>query len=437
MSNDAITRLQAIVGGEHVLDTLSDMAVYLKGPGRPLAVVLPAQTAEVSEIVKLANQLNLKVSVGGAVADSRNLDGGIALVMSRMNRLLEIDRENLVAQVEPGLSHLEFIRKTAEENLYFPVDPYRFGTSSIGGCFAVGDADAKSFQYGPTRTYLLGFEMVLPTGEILDIGNKCIKNVAGYDYIHFAVGAQGSLGIFTKLLVKLLPTPQARASVLAVFPSLQRTAESVQTLIKRNIHPTRVSLFSRPLAAEVLPGIDGQLVMVDFEGFRESTKALTREIAAVFSLAGASEVNLIEDPGEHGDLWLKWLAVKGRLNCPYQTQTIEYSVGPLQLAKSLGALAGIVGDLGEWPGINVEALLGNIRLVLPEAMALEDRAALTAKINALAMAHGGNVADCLGTKLVCESYRDPAMWETVTGLLATIRRQFDPLGVMAPGVTFS
>jgi glycolate oxidase len=387
--------------------------------------------------VKLANQLKLKISVGGAAADSKNLDGGIALILSRMNRLLEIDRENLVAHVEPGLSHLEFIQRTAAENLNFPVDPYRFEASSIGGCFAVGDADAKSFQYGPTRTYLLGFEMVLPTGEVLDIGNKCIKNVAGYDYIHFAVGAQGTLGIFTKLLVKLLPMPQTRASVVGTFPTLKRAAESVQSLIKRNIHPTRVSLFSQALAAGIIPDVTDQLVMIDFDGFTESTQALTREIAAVFSLAGASEVRLIEDPAEHADLWRKWLAVKGKLNSGYTTQTIDYSVGPLKLAKSLDALAGIVGDLSKWPGINVEGLLGNIRLVLPAALPEKEKAALAAKINALAMAHGGSVSSCLGTKLVCESYRDLAMWETVTGLLGTIRLQFDPQGVMAPGITFS
>jgi glycolate oxidase len=436
MSKDALAGLRTIVGDQYVLDSEPDMARHLKGPGRPLAVVLPGQTSEVSDIVKLANQLQLKISVGGFVADTKNLDGQIALIMSRMNSLLEIDRENLVAQVEPGMSHLEFIRKTAEENLNFPVDPYQFEASSIGGCFAVGDADAKSFQYGPTRTYLLGFEMVLPTGEVLEIGNKCIKNVAGYDFIHFAVGAQGTLGIFTKLLVKLLPKPQTKASVVAAFPTLKRAAESVQVVIKRNIHPTRVSLFSQDLAAGISPGIAGQLVMIAFEGYKESTKTLTREIAAIFSLAGASEVRLIEDPAEHDELWQKWLSVKGKLNCGYLTRTIDYSVGPLKLAKSLEALAGIVGDFAKWP-INVEALLGNVRLVLPADMPENDRVELTAKINALALVHGGNVSDCLGTRLVCQAYRDAAMWETVTDLLESIRHQFDPQSIMAPGVTFS
>jgi len=437
MSNDAIAKLRAIVGEQHVIDAAPDMAGHLKGSGIPLAVVLPGQTSQVSDIVKLANQLNLKISVGGAVADTKNLDGGIALIMSRMNNLLEIDRENLVAHVEPGMSHLEFIRQAAAQNLNFPVDPYRFEASSIGGCFAVGDTDAKSFQYGPTRTYLLGFEMVLPTGEVLDIGNKCIKNVAGYDFIHFAVGSQGTLGIFTKLLVKLLPMPETKASVVATFPTIKQASESIQTLVKRNIHPTRVSLFSQPLAAGIVPGIADQLVMIGFEGFKESTKALTREIAAVFSLAGGGGVRVIEDRAEHDELWQKWQAAKGRLNCGYSTQTIDYSVGPLKLAKSLDGLAGIVGDLASWPGINVEALLGNIRVVLPAAMPEEDKAALAVKINALAMAHGGNVSDCLGARLVCESYRDTEMWETVTGLLETIRRQFDPQGIMAPGVIFS
>lgn len=434
MANDTIAKLQALVGDQYVIDSAAGMAEYLRGSGRPLAVVLPGQTSEVSEIVKLANQLDLKINVGGAVVGADNLGGGIALVMKRMNRLLEIDRENLVAQVEPGMAHTRFIQEVAAENLYFPVDPYIAATSSVGGCFALGDADAKSFQYGPARTYLLGFEMVLPTGEILEIGNKCIKNVAGYDFIHLAVGSQATLGIFTKLLVKLLPQPQTRASVVAAFPGLRKAAAPLETLIRRNIHPTRVSVLSRSLADDLLPGTGDYIVLIDFEGFRESTKALLQEVAAVFSLAGGSGIAAIEDAERHSDLWGKWLAVKSRLNT---AETLEYSVGPLKLAQSLDALEKAVGGPDKFPGINIEALIGNIRLVLPADSTPQDKAALAEKINSLAIANGGGIAGCLGTRLTCAAYRDPEMWAAITGLLQTIRTRFDPKGVMAPGVTYS
>ena len=407
MSNETIAKLKDIVGAGYVIDAAQDMAGYLTGTGQPLAVVLPGNTLEVSEVVKLANQLNFKIGVGGIVADSKNLAGGIAMVMSRMNRLLAVDHENLVAEVEPGMSHLEFVRQITADKLNFPVDPYIPLTSSVGGCFSLGDAGAKSFQYGPTRTYLLGFEMVLPTGEILDIGNKCIKNVAGYDFIHFAAGSKGTLGVFTKLLVKLLPAPEVRTSVVATFPTLKKAAECLQVLLKRNIHPTRTSLFNQVLADQIAPGIGGQLVMVDFEGFRKSAKALTQEVAAIFSLAGGTEVKVIDDPAEHGALWDKWLAVKGLLNCGYSTPTIDFSVGPMKLAKALEALEGTLSAAAKPAGINAEALLGNIRLSLPADILDQDKQDLAVKINTLAMAHGGSVCDHLGSQLVCECYQDP------------------------------
>lgn len=437
MVNATIAKLKALVGDQHVIESAAGMAEFLKGNGQPLAVVLPGNAAEVSGIVKLANQLDLKLNVGGTVVDSKMLDGGIALVMKRLNRLLEIDRENLVAQVEPGMAHSEFIRLVAEEKLYFPVDPYIADTSSLGGCFAIGDADAKAFQYGPARTYLLGFEIVLPTGEILEIGNKCIKNVAGYDFIHLAVGSKATLGIFTRLLVKLLPSPQARASVVAAFPGLRKAAVPLETLIRRNIHPTRVSAMSRPLAADILPEADGQLVMLAFEGFRESTKALVQEVAAIFALAGGSGVTIIEDPDRHDELWARWLAVKGRLNCGYTTQTIDFSVGPLRLVQSLDALEKVAGGSDKLAAVNIEALVGNIRLALAADTSPEEKTILSEKVNALAMANGGSVAGCLGTRLTCQAYRDEEMWAAISELLQNVRNRFDPRGVMAPGVTFS
>jgi glycolate oxidase len=109
----------------------------------------------------------------------------------------------------------------------------------------------------------------------------------------------------------------------------------------------------------------------------------------------------------------------------------------MKLVKSLEALEGIAGDLTQSPGINIEALLGNIRLVLPEKLTVADKEALAVKINALAMAHGGSVAGCLGTRLGCTAYRDAQMWEAITGVLHAVRAEFDPKGVLAPGVTFA
>lgn len=430
MSKAMISQLQGIVGEQNVIESPSEMAKYLKDSGKPLAVVLPGNTSEVSAVVKWANEQNVKITVAGQVADNKGLNDSVVLVMARMNQVLEMDHQNLVVVVEPGLLHKDLLAKVTEARLEFPPEPYEVETSSIGGCFAIGDSDSKSFQFGPTRTFLLGFEMVLPTGEIMEIGNKCIKNVSGYDIIHFAVGSQGTLGIFTKLTLKLLPSPEAKKAVIARFDSIHKANDTLSTLIKRKIQPTRLNLLNATLAQEILPG-EGQLVMVDLEGFTESSKTMANEIAAVMTLGGASEVKLVEDAKEYENLINGWLSVRAKLNGKPEN-VLEFAVGPLKMAQALTKLEELTGDLRVYPGLVVEGLLGYVSLGLPEGT---DKGALAVKVNKMAMSLGGNVTGLLGTKLRCESYNDAEMWSETSGLLNVIRKQFDPKGILNPGVS--
>ena len=429
MSKAIISQLKGIVGDQYVLESPLEMEKYIKGSEKPVAIVLPENTAEVSAVVKWANEQNVKITVAGQVADIKGFSKGIVLVMARMNKIMEVDHQNLVVVVEPGMLHKELLEKLTEEGLNFPPEPYEVETSSIGGCFAIGDSDSKSFQFGPTRTYLLGFEMVLPTGEIMDIGNKCIKNVSGYDFIHFAIGSQGTFGIFTKLIVKLLPKPEAKKLVIARFASIHKANSTISTLIKRNIHPTRLNLLNATLAQEVLPG-EGQLLMADLEGFTESSKTMANEISAVMTLGGASEVKIIEESGEYENLINGWLKVRGKVKGNPES-LLEFSVGPLKLAQALTQLEELTGELGTYPGVVVEGLLGSVNLVLPEGTAKET---LAVKINKMAMSLGGNVSGLLGTRLRAESYNDAEMWSETTGLLNEIRSQFDPKGILNPEV---
>lgn len=430
MSNAIISQLKGIVGDQYVIDNPSKMAQCLKGNGKPAAVVCPRNTSEVAGIVKLANKQNIKVSVAGQVVDTKALDGGIALIMSRMNRILEIDHQNLVAVVEPGMTHREFIKQVGEAGLRFPPEPYAVDTSSIGGCFAIGDSDSKSFNYGPTRTFLLGFEMVLPTGEIMEIGNKCIKNVSGLDFIHFAVASQGTFGIFTKLLVRLLPLPAAKKAVIARFASIHKANTIFNTLIKRHIHPDRMNLISEELVKEVLPGA-GHLALIDLEGFVASGTNLAKEIAATFTLGGGTDVQIIDDAEGYENVINAWLKVRQNINNQPE-QALEFAVGPMKMPQALAQLEEIIGDMGAYPGVVIEGLLGFAQLLLPENA---DKMALAAKVNKMAMSLGGNVTGLLGHKLACEMFNDAEMWSDTTALLTELRSQFDPKGILSPGVS--
>jgi glycolate oxidase len=430
MSNAIVSKLKGIVGDQNVLDNPLEMAKYLKGTGNPAVVVFPGSTAEVSEVVKLANEVNVKISVAGLVADTQGLEGGIALIMNRMNRITEIDHQNVCAYVEPGMSHQEFLKQIGAEGLDFPPEPYAVDTSSMGGCFALGDTDSKTFKYGPTRMFLLGFEMVLPTGEIAEIGAKCIKNVSGLDFLHFAIGSKGTFGIFTKLLVKLLPAPPAKKAVIARFTSLHKANATFTTLIKRNIHPDRMNLISANLANDFLPG-EGHLALVDLEGFVESGKNMANEIASVFTLGGGTDVQIIEDAEAYENLINGWVKIRQALNNNPE-QVLKFAVGPMKMPQALSQLEGMIGDLGAYPGVLVEGLLGAVSLSLPENA---DKMALATKVNKMAMSLGGNVTGLLGHKLMCEVYNDAEMWSATTSLLGELRRQFDPKGILSPGVS--
>ncbi|AHF07968.1 FAD-binding oxidoreductase [Desulfitobacterium metallireducens] len=429
MSNAIVSNLKGIVGDQYVIDNPSEMANYLKGTGKPAVVVLPGNASEVSSVVTLANEQNIKISVGGQVADTQDLGEGIVMIMARMNKIIEIDHQNLVAVVEPGMTHQEFVKQVEEAGLYFPPEPYAVDTSSIGGCFAIGDSDSKTFKYGPTRTFLLGFDMVQPTGEIMEIGNKCIKNVSGLDFIHLAVGSQGTFGIFTKLLVKLLPLPGVKKAVVARFASLHKANATFNTFIKRNIQPDRINLISENLVKDVLPG-QGHLALIDLEGYVQSSQNVANEIAAVFTLGGGTDVQIIEDAATYENVINAWLKVRQAMNNKPE-QVIEFAVGPMKMPKALAQLEGIVGELGAYPGVVVEGLLGCAQILLPENA---DMMALAKKVNKMAMSLGGNVTGLFGHKLMCEEYNDAEMWSATTEIINGLRRQFDPKGIMNPGV---
>jgi len=435
MKKQVVKEIQALLGNQSIVIPES-MAGYLKGNEAPLALVFPENTSDVVKIIKIADKCAVKVAVGGNTVVTKGLKDGIAISMARMSRIIEIDHENLVATVEPGVNHKEFQEKLAAEGLYFPPEPFKGLTSSIGGCFASGTLDSRSFNYGPTRTYILGFEMVLPNGEVLNVGSKTIKNVAGYDMIHFVVGSRGTLGIITKVLIKLLPLPAAQNTVLGSFLNYTEACKCIRTLFSRRIYTARLNLLNSAMAHEITSGIFTEtpkyLVMADIEGFKPSTKHLSQEIASIFKLGGASDIMVAEDPEQNDAIWSNWLALKEKLNSDSSISTIDIMVGQSKLNEALKGLEAIVGNLNLCTSLIVHAPNGNILLV-PSESSLSDIDETLRKINELAMGLGGSISGSPGQRLRCQSNNENEMWEDMAGIITSIREQFDPKGTLIPG----
>ncbi|MGI6451737.1 MAG: FAD-binding oxidoreductase [Desulfitobacteriia bacterium] len=421
--SDIVAKLKGIVGEENVV--AADMSPYLRGNEQPAAVVFPGSTEDVAGIVKAAYDAGIKVNVGGKVVDTKGLSGGIAIVMSRMNQIEEVDPENLTCWVQAGINHQEFVEKILEKDLYFPPEPYAVSTSSIGGCFGIGDVDTKAFNYLPTRTFILAYESVLPTGEVYKIGTKCIKCVSGYDLIHFITGTRATLGILTRVLVKLLPKPKAYSAVVADVPSLSAAAQAFKAIQKRKIFPTRMNALCKALGNDVTE-TKGALVLIDFEGFPLSTAQNALEAEAELKIVGATSSKIIEDKAEYDELWAKWLKVREKINL--EENKVKFTVGPAKVTAAVAALAGIVDNLEENPGVLVEGLNGKITVFSQNV----DNDAVA--INKMALGLGGNVCGLLGNRLKSKAYNEEQ--NEILNVLNSIRSQFDPKGIMAPGIKF-
>ncbi len=435
MQDAILKKLRSTVGDDNLVVQQDLMEEFLSGPELPSAVIFPGGTKEVSEIISLCNELDVRIGVGGHTVNTRGLDGGLAMVMSRMNRVLDIDHENLVAEVEAGTSHTAFQNKIAGEGLYFPPEPFKGSDSSIGACISSGDLDSMAFQYGPPRAYVLGFDMVLPTGEILNCGSKVIKNVSGYDLIHFVVGSRGTLGVITRVLLKLLPLPETRRSILGSFSSIEKAASVMGKLLDQKIYPARLNLLNAPVAAQLnlesRQIVPGHLVLVDLEGLRNSTIRLSEEVASLFRLEKAADVIMLDEDEALDNLGSQWLKLKEKYHGDVHERAIDFLVGPDHAPQALNQLEKLVEDLDSRSGLMVYALNGNIRVFPSE---VHEMTVLVQEINRLALSLGGNIAGDLGYRLKCEALKEKDMWLEMVALTDEIRNQFDPNGILAPGV---
>src|SRR5207244_3572441 len=200
---------------------------------------------EVAAVLKFAQRENLPVVTRGS---GTGLSGGslpvadaIVLCTVRMNRILELDRANLTMLVEPGVTTLEVSDAASVANLFYPPDPGSMKISTIGGNVAENSGGLRGLKYGITRNYVMGMEVVLPSGEVLWTGNKCVKDVAGYSLRDLFIGSEGTLGVITKVLLRLIPKPATKKTMVATFSQMDHAAEAVSAIIAAQIIPCPVA----------------------------------------------------------------------------------------------------------------------------------------------------------------------------------------------------
>jgi len=281
----------------------------------PEVLVEPTSTSEVSQVMKYAYENNIPVTprgqgtglVGGAVA----IHGGIMINMSKMNKILELDEDNLTLTVEPGVLLMEISKFVEERDLFYPPDPGE-KSATIAGNINTNAGGMRAVKYGVTRDYVRGLEVVLPNGEIMEIGGKVVKNSSGYSFKDLIVGSEGTLGIVTKAILRLLPLPKKSLSLLIPFEDLETAIETVPKIIQSKSIPTAIEFMVRDtiIAAEDFLGKEfpdnssNAYLLLTFDGNSKEEVELAYETVAHICLEeGAIDVYISETEERQEAIW--------------------------------------------------------------------------------------------------------------------------------------
>lgn len=309
-----LTRLAAIVGADQVLSAREDLlpyafdgtAVLKQLPG---AVVFPKTTAEVAECVKLAAEKQIPLvtrgSGTGLSGGSVPLEGCLVICLVRMDAILEVDPRNLTLTAQPGAITLKIDEAAGAHGLFYPPDPGSMKISTIGGNVAENSGGLRGLKYGVTRNYVMGLEVVLPDGSISRLGNKCVKDVAGYSMKDLFVGSEGTLGIVTEVLLRLVPRPAARRTMLAIFDRMADAAETVSAIIAAKIIPCTLEFLDRmtlrcveDYSAAGLPTDCEALLLMETDGHPAAVADEAAQMEAIARRCGAREIRSARDDAE-------------------------------------------------------------------------------------------------------------------------------------------
>jgi len=313
-----LNKLRDIVGAENVLTSREDLIPYaFDGTAAmkemPGSVVFAVSTEQISAVLKLANDTETPVVTRGS---GTGLSGGsvpaadcIVLCTVKMGAILEVDAANLTMTVEPGVTTIQIAEAAEKAGLFYPPDPGSMKISTIGGNVAENSGGLRGLKYGVTRNYVMGMEVVLPDGEVMRLGNKCVKDVAGFSLKDVMIGSEGTLGVITKVLLRLIPKPAAKKTMVATFDAMDAAAQTVSDIIAAQIIPCTLEFLDRTtihcvedFAKVGLPLDCEALLLMETDGH---PAAVAEEAAKMEELAkanGAMEVRVARDDAEAAQL---------------------------------------------------------------------------------------------------------------------------------------
>lgn len=462
LTPENIEQLRLLVGAEHVY---SD-AERLKEHGHdetedlvyvPEVVVSPRSAHEISEIMKLANQWKVPVTPRGAgtglSGGALPIYGGILLSMKRFNSILTIDERNLQATVEPGVINEAFQQAVKEKGLFYPPDPASKGSCFLGGNVAESSGGPKCVKYGTTKDYILNLEVVLPTGEIIQTGANTLKNSTGYNLTQLMVGSEGTLGIVTKIMVKLLPLPKHDLLMLVPFHDLDEACSAVSEVFRAGFTPSALELMERDALDWVSRYVESSVVKIDaqdqahllIEVDGNDPEQLMKDMEAIAVLMGnyrIGEILFADSAAQKNELW----RLRRGINEAVKRNAISKEQDTVVPRAELPQLVKGVKEVGKRYHFNTvcygHAGDGNLHIRLIKGELTDEQwngdyiKKAIAEIFALCKQLGGTISGEHGIGLIQQEYM-PIVFDPVTlQLQREIKKVFDPNLILNPGKIF-
>ena len=455
MDSQVRKKLIELLSSENVLEAKEDRVCYSYDATRetavPEAVVFPRNVAEVSEIMKLANRHRVAVVPRGAGSGFSGgaipLQGGIVLAMNHFNRILQIDTDNLVAIVEPGVVTAEFQKAAEALGLFYPPDPASMTYATIGGNIAENAGGMRAVKYGVTKDYVLGLEVVLPNGEVVHTGSKCVKDVVGYNLTQLFVGSEGTLGIVTQAILRLLPLPEAKKTLTATFGAMTDAAKAVSDVIRNRVIPTTLEFLDRHCIRTVneylrldLAAAAEAFLLIEVDGDADHIDRSIQKIKTVCESNRALEVQVAEDPQQQNELWQARRAVSPSLMRIAPKKINEDIVVPRSkipdILNRIDAIARrhrlLIVNFGHAGDGNIHVNIMADRS--PETLARADRA--VDQIFRETIALEGRISGEHGIGISKRNYIGMSLDAPTLDLMKQIKAWFDPNNILNPGKIF-
>ncbi|MBL7065051.1 MAG: FAD-binding protein [Anaerolineae bacterium] len=456
LDQNIIDELKSIVGEQYVLTSPEDLVAYSYDAtftsARPNLVVLPDSTDEVSEVLKVANRELIPVvprGMGtGLAAGSIPFGGGIVLALTRMDRLLEFDHDNMMVTAEAGIITSELADAVAREGYFYPPDPTSDHYSTLGGNVACDAGGAHCLKYGITGHYVMALEVVLADGRVMRVGGKATKNVTGYDLVRLLIGSEGTLAIITEVTVRFIAPPETERIAQAIFPQLTAAGRAINAVLASGANPSMIEIMDETAIKSVeeylhmgLPLDVEAILLIQTDGDEADVVRGIETAAEICRQNGARDVRVAATPEKGKEMWKARSSISGSLgrirpNKLGEDVTVPHSAVPEMIAriKEISAKWGlpivIFGHAGDGN------LHPNILFDKRDAEEFKRVKAAVGDLFRAAVEVGGSLSGEHGVGVLKRPYLEMALGPLAVEMQRRIKRAWDPKNILNPGKIF-